>query len=877
MNIKKLMKKLACLGLCTTIVVTNTPSWQSDVANAAAVVYRNKTTTVSFNDKKGFKKVTVNGKKKSIKLGVKKFKITFSKEGLYTVKVTNKKNKSSVKKVCIDKTTPTISGAENGQNYTQPVSLSVSDKYGVKSFTVNEQQINSPFKVTVKGSGSYKAVALDKAGNKTEISFTIGSEQKPTDVPVQTASASSVGTTPTSTVEATKVPNTTEVVNSTGTPVVTGAPKVTEVAKTATPIESELPKVTKEPVEVEVEVTVAPNLPENTPAPTKEPEKQCDHVWQLVSTAKEPTCYSYGTGQYVCETCSGTKDDVIEKLPHKFTKQVEDKSCCVKEVTCTESGQYHLVCEDCGAVDENITEVKPSGHRFEKKIASEKYLKDPATEEHGSTYFLACVSCEEKGTDEYTWNDNSPLAHTHHKFTDTSIVSDENLASPADCTSPAKYFYKCSECDTFSTTDTFEVGNPLNHEFSVANECAEVQIEAPTCSKPGKYYFTCSRCGLSAKSIDESKVFTGQKTSEHTFDAQVADDNKYYHSESTCQAGTEYYVSCSVCGKSSKGFPQESFFRGTDVASCAYELRIDAFKARRTCQHGEQHFKGCKWCGRSSESEYNNLIKSGKTDRELGHLFFDDGQRADHNWECSVRSDRLRTELSCVSPRTFWKTCVWCDQSSEKLGADYFVSQQALGHDFTDNGRNHYETKAATLTEDSHYQLVCNRANCNDRDGQDHVAKNSHLDTYDPLVRWEFTTNVSNKQTTSVGTDSGNNYYNYSVKHTDSDTGGVLEIRIADDATRVLNGVRLASGVKVARLYITSYAGNYVDEVAKGGSPGLASSLVDLTVANGAAYYKNNLDFSSIRNDPSYHYYVYIYVMDYANNVTCIRLPDLYI
>ena len=92
-------------------------------------------------------------------------------------------------------------------------------------------------------------------------------------------------------------------------------------------------------------------------------------------------------------------------------------------------------------------------------------------------HYNLCKNCQAK------------INKVNHTF-DIRTVNENTLANPADCVSPAKYFYSC-ECGahTNDTTLVFENGNPNNHTFGDWEES-----EPATCTTGGKEKHICSVC-----------------------------------------------------------------------------------------------------------------------------------------------------------------------------------------------------------------------------------------------------------------------------------------------------------------------------------------------------------------------------------------------
>ena len=106
----------------------------------------------------------------------------------------------------------------------------------------------------------------------------------------------------------------------------------------------------------------------------------------------------------------------------------------------------------------------------------------PAPEESHSSPDIAASS------------ESSSSSQDHEHAFDRQVATEEYLAAPADCDTPASYYYSC-ECGE-KGTETFERGDPLGHDFS-----ASVATEEHLCS-PADYhdratfFFARRRCGL---------------------------------------------------------------------------------------------------------------------------------------------------------------------------------------------------------------------------------------------------------------------------------------------------------------------------------------------------------------------------------------------
>lgn len=81
--------------------------------------------------------------------------------------VTKKKTRNFM----IDRTPPTVRGVKDGQMYRSKVRLSFADESGISSAKLNGKSIESG--ITIKKSGEYRLVVVDKMGNKKKVEFSV--------------------------------------------------------------------------------------------------------------------------------------------------------------------------------------------------------------------------------------------------------------------------------------------------------------------------------------------------------------------------------------------------------------------------------------------------------------------------------------------------------------------------------------------------------------------------------------------------------------------------------------------------------------------------------------------------------------------------------
>ena len=97
-----------------------------------------------------------------------------TQEGKQKVTCTDINGRTTTISFVMDQTKPTVKGVANGKTYMGAKTIKFSDKYGIKSATLNGKKISSGKVVSKKG--SYKLVVTDKAGNKSIIKFKITSK-----------------------------------------------------------------------------------------------------------------------------------------------------------------------------------------------------------------------------------------------------------------------------------------------------------------------------------------------------------------------------------------------------------------------------------------------------------------------------------------------------------------------------------------------------------------------------------------------------------------------------------------------------------------------------------------------------------------------------
>ena len=299
------------------------------------------------------------------------------------------------------------------------------------------------------------------------------------------------------------------------------------------------------------------------------------------------------------------------------SSHVEKEACSYSSEWKQDRYNHWHVCEICGAAQEKAGHfdsdndhkcdacgAKTSEHDPSAEKADDKYLKSAATCTAKAVYYKSCAICGEKGTETFEYGEKDPDNHTGvlsdwqhdgenhwkvysccqaeaeraahhggtasctkkavcedckaeygnllpHNFT-AETAEDKYLKSAATCIAKAVYYKSCTVCGEKST-ETFEYGNPLGHDYG-----------AWTSNDNGTHTRVCSRDASHAET-DDCRGGTASCTKKavcedckaeygdllpHDFTAETAEE-KYLKSAATCTEKAVYYKSCTVCGEKS--------------------------------------------------------------------------------------------------------------------------------------------------------------------------------------------------------------------------------------------------------------------------------------------------------------------------------------
>ena len=177
-----------------------------------------------------------------------------------------------------------------------------------------------------------------------------------------------------------------------------------------------------------------------------------------------------------------------------------------------------------------------ANHVFDKEIVNDDCLVGTKTNVCGESnyYYKSCV-CGAHSTRE---EDKFFVTNAHDFSLETVLDADANIASPADCTHPATYYYVCSKCGAFDSAHpehVFSHGDAKGHTYGTLHE------ELVTFGTYHTNYHLCSDCGTYFEPVEEGGV---TKYVEKTYD-EIFDDSKCQYNDP--DAGTQsnpYIMTC---------------------------------------------------------------------------------------------------------------------------------------------------------------------------------------------------------------------------------------------------------------------------------------------------------------------------------------------
>ena len=436
----------------------------------------------------------------------------------------------------------------------------------------------------------------------------------------------------------------------------------------------------------------------------------------------------------------------LQLAAHDFTVEKAEEQYLKSAASCTEKAVYYKSCA-CGARSDTETfEGDFAPHNFTAEKATEQYLKSAATCTAKAVYYKSCTVCGGKGTETFSygtpldhdwgeWTQNSDqkthtrickrdASHTEtknchggtatctkravcsacggeygkmeaHDFT-AEKAEEQYQKSAATCTEKAVYYKSCIACGLTSKDteqeDTFESGDPLNHDFSNWNSNGKDQ-HTRTCQRQGCDYTETDDCDGGTATCTEPATCTvcggtyGELAA-HDFTAEVA-EAKYLKTEATCTEQAVYYKSCKACGLASEDTFQSGNPLGHDWG--AWTSNGDGTHTR-VCTKDSSHTEDGTCSGGTATCTERAICDV------CGGAY---GDLAAHDFTAEVAEENyLKSEATCTEPAVYYKSCKACGLTSEDTEQeDTFQYGNPLGHD--------YDTEWSQ--DETHHWYVCKR------------------------------------------------------------------------------------------------------------------------------------------------------------------------
>ena len=302
------------------------------------------------------------------------------------------------------------------------------------------------------------------------------------------------------------------------------------------------------------------------------------------------------------------------------------------------------------------------------------------------------------------------LPEGEHNFTG-KVQSEEYLYSNATCTEPAKYYFKCLQCNE-KGTETYTVGVPLEHNYGEL-----VVVKTPNCTEKGSKQQTCSRCGvISVMEIDkDASKHTGGESSEITLAATCTNTGTKTYKCSGCKVTlrTETipalnhsygeFVTSQTATCKDKGIKERKCIRCSNIETI--ELSIDTTKhygeevegavIEATCTEAGSITYKCSLCNVELRTENKPA---------LNH---------------SYGEYKVTTEATCVAKGEKERTCTRCN-NVEKVE----IAKDSSVHHGSEVSNT---TQEATCTETGTIKYTC--SGCNATLSTETIAALGHTDS----------------------------------------------------------------------------------------------------------------------------------------------------
>ncbi len=391
----------------------------------------------------------------------------------------------------------------------------------------------------------------------------------------------------------------------------------------------------------------------------------CGYVWTVTNTGSALT-HDYSINEardnvidfddedkhaYYCQNGCGTYG-VGEGNDAKDLKE----ACYGGEATCLDKA----VCSVCGK-----EYGEALGHDFS---ADAKRINKPEAGKHN----YKCSRCEVYGITETDEDGNvtQKLGGTIDCLDAQPVVTNPTCLDGG---------YTTHICDTCGYTWTTDPVAALGHDYTETKIDTDHLKSVATCEDKATYWYDCSRCTANAKDAEDAATnkdlyFEYGKANGHTFDREEVDET-YLKTEATCTENAIYYVSCSVCYKSSalvdgqtKTFAHLGSMLGHQWIDFVDETDLNKYlKESATCETAAVYYKSCERCKISSKDV------TGQT------ATFSYGTKNDHVFTEQIQDSAHRKSVAtCIAKAVYYYDCINCKVNAKNLTAEETEKYSAI-------------------------------------------------------------------------------------------------------------------------------------------------------------------------------------------------------
>ena len=353
--------------------------------------------------------------------------------------------------------------------------------------------------------------------------------------------------------------------------------------------------------------------------------------------------------------------------------------CSVLLSTTTEAHSINNnICINCG-YNEHV-------HEYNQQITTLNNLKTEATCSSEAVYYYTCT-CGQKGTTTFTHG--SKLIHQYN----------ENITKYPSCTTKGIRTYTCMYCSHSCTEDI----DPYSHSYVQRIETKKYEKEPATCMTGATYYFVCVCGDIGTNTFTSNTVNTNNHIGETETKYEYYNANQHYVQQ-ICNACNNIIIqnltnhikvnnSCTLCQTHTHVYDQQTPNADTERTKATCSAKATYFYSCACGQLGTQYYE----YGNLSTEHIGNVTFGGKEDNhqyytccnqvlntnheyttivltsptcsvqgttkytcECGYTYTaQDIPTTEHSYIYSSPSEScLNTSATCITPATYFKTCI---------------------------------------------------------------------------------------------------------------------------------------------------------------------------------------------------------------------------